>query len=294
MSARLGLVSLAVAAAAVPAEAAQGPEPWARVGEWQVRPDYPGRCSAMRQYPGGTRIFVSSHRDGSAGLLVGNRAWSRRNPGTHRLALIQGGAPRGLAAQVEEGFIGLNLSARAGSGLLAQLAGGGSLEVAAPDGTVLQRLDLGGVAPALERLGPCISEAAIAENFPPVAAPPPRPPPPSGRRGKEHPARARVSLPMLFSSEDYPVAAVRAGEEGPVAFRLEVGTDGRVAVCTVTGTSGSASLDAATCRLLRSRARFTPASNRKGKPIEDSVSGRIIWQLPEPEPEPEPPPPASP
>lgn len=286
-----GSVALAAAAAvAVPAEAAQGREPWARVGEWQVRPDYPGRCSATRQYPGGTRIFISSHRDGSASLLVGNRAWSRRNPGTHRLALIQGGAPRGLAAKVEEGFIGLNLSAQAGSGLLAQLAGGGSLEVAAPNGTVLERLDLGGLAPALERLGPCISEAAIAENFPPVAAPPPPPPPPSRRRGKERPAQARASLAELFSDQDYPVSAVRAGESGIVGFRLDVGENGRVVACTIVTTSGSAALDSTTCRLLRARTRFSPALDRKGRVTTDILYGRIIWRMP---PEPPPPPPPS-
>jgi hypothetical protein len=37
------------------------------------------------------------------------------------------------------------------------------------------------------------------------------------------------------------------------------------------------------------RARFQPARDHEGKPTEDSVSGRIIWRLPEPEPPPPPP-----
>jgi protein TonB len=99
-----------------------------------------------------------------------------------------------------------------------------------------------------------------------------------------------VTLSELFSDEDYPVSAIRAGEQGAVGFRLEVGPDGGVAVCTVTISSGSPILDSTTCRLLRSRARFLPALDRKGRPTVDSHSGRIIWRLPEPEPESQPPP----
>ena len=54
----------------------------------------------------------------------------------------------------------------------------------------------------------------------------------------------------------------------------------RVSGCTVTASSGSAALDSATCRLLRSRARFTPATDSTGAKTSDSVSGRIRWVLP--------------
>lgn len=294
MHVRHGLAGLAAltAATAAAVEAGQGREPWEQVGEWQVKPDYPGRCSAARQYPSGTLVFVSSQNSGSAGLLVHNRLWSKRNSATHRIRLLQGGTPQSLAAEVESGFIGLHLSTQAGSGLLAQLSGGGSLEVTAPDGAALESIDLGGLAAALERLGPCLSEAAVAANFPPVAAPPP--PPPPSRRGKVRPARQQTSLHLLFSSDDYPASAARAGEEGAVGFRLDIGKEGRVAACTVTRSSGSSALDATTCRLLTSRARFSPALDRKGRPTADSFDGRIVWRLPQPEPEPEPEPPPTP
>jgi protein TonB len=94
---------------------------------------------------------------------------------------------------------------------------------------------------------------------------------------------------MLFSSDDYPASAVRAGEQGSVGFRIEVDKVGRVSGCTVTASSGSAVLDSATCRIVASRARFEPARDRKGRPAVDGFSGRIVWRLPEPEP---PPPPA--
>jgi protein TonB len=95
------------------------------------------------------------------------------------------------------------------------------------------------------------------------------------------PARPLRSLAAHFSSDDYPVAAQRAGEAGTTAFRLTVGPDGRVSSCVITASSGSSSLDSTTCRLLTARAGFVPARDRKGRPTTDSVIGRITWQFPE-------------
>jgi protein TonB len=57
--------------------------------------------------------------------------------------------------------------------------------------------------------------------------------------------------------------------------------DGRVGDCAVTGSSGSNALDAATCRLMKSRARFAPARDSDGKPTTDTVANAIKWVLPE-------------
>jgi TonB family protein len=94
-------------------------------------------------------------------------------------------------------------------------------------------------------------------------------------------ARARANLATLFSDGDYPAAAIRNHEQGPVAFSLSVGADGRATACSVTGSSGSAILDSTTCRLLMERARFEPARDSTGKPTTDTVAGRIIWRLPD-------------
>lgn len=108
------------------------------------------------------------------------------------------------------------------------------------------------------------------------AAPPPPPPPPR----RVGPARARANLGALVSPDDYPAGAVEKGEEGAVGFRLEVGANGRVTRCTVTQSSGSASLDSTTCRLMQTRARFTPALDGRSRPIADAVNSRIVWRLP--------------
>lgn len=100
-------------------------------------------------------------------------------------------------------------------------------------------------------------------------------------------ARAKANLAALLSDEDYPASARAAREEGVVDFTLDVGANGRVIGCTITRSSGSAALDSTTCRLMRSRGRFTPAADATGAPVPDRIVGKIVWKLP-----PEPPAPA--
>jgi periplasmic protein TonB len=114
----------------------------------------------------------------------------------------------------------------------------------------------------------------------PTAPPAPPPPPPAPPRTVE-PARARANLASYVSDADYPASAIRAEEQGTTGFRLTVGPDGRVTNCAVTSSSGSSALDTATCRIMRSRARFTPARDDHGQATTDSVSSRIRWVLPE-------------
>jgi protein TonB len=95
----------------------------------------------------------------------------------------------------------------------------------------------------------------------------------------------------LISAEDYPAAALKADEEGRVGYRLEIDRDGRVSLCTIVSSSGSAALDAATCNLVKSRALFEPARDSKGRRVADSAVGRVVWALEDPPPEATPPPP---
>ncbi|HJS61034.1 MAG TPA: energy transducer TonB [Pseudolabrys sp.] len=79
---------------------------------------------------------------------------------------------------------------------------------------------------------------------------------------------------------DYPRDALMKGEQGVTHFALVVGTDGRVKTCRVEVSSGSDSLDKATCEIMSARARFTPARNTEGKPVEKVVRSKIRWILP--------------
>lgn len=67
----------------------------------------------------------------------------------------------------------------------------------------------------------------------------------------------------------------------PAAFRLTVSPEGRVTGCSIQSSSGSATLDHATCAIMTPRARFKPARDAQGKPVADEVVQRIVWRLEE-------------
>jgi protein TonB len=138
--------------------------------------------------------------------------------------------------------------------------------------------------PPLVRLPSPSPPVFTVQNAPPpvitpTAPPAPPAPPPAPPRTVE-PAHARANLASYVSDADYPASAIRAEQQGTTGFRLTVGTDGRVTGCDVTSSSGSPALDQATCRIMRSRARFTPARDDHGNPTTDAVSSRIRWVLP--------------
>src|SRR5687768_3026766 len=89
------------------------------------------------------------------------------------------------------------------------------------------------------------------------------------------PAIAQRNLAAYIFADDYPASARRAGEEGEVAFRLVIGAEGRVDACTITRSSGSSALDSTTCRIMRSRARFTPARDAAGNRVADSMESTV-------------------
>ncbi|QNM83236.1 energy transducer TonB [Sphingomonas sabuli] len=90
---------------------------------------------------------------------------------------------------------------------------------------------------------------------------------------------AQGNLTALFSAADYPADAFRNDEQGTVMARLEIDPQGKVSSCRVATSSGSESLDRATCTILKRRARFTPARNSEGSAIASSYTQKITWML---------------
>ena len=127
---------------------------------------------------------------------------------------------------------------------------------------------------------------AVTNSPPPLVAVPAQPAPPF--RVLPPPPTLRVVRPpqwrrpaqSLITPDDYPASARARGEQGWVAFTLEVDVNGRVSRCTVTGSSGSEALDHATCMIMRRRARFTPAIDSTGMPAPWVASGEVGWRLP--------------
>ena len=112
----------------------------------------------------------------------------------------------------------------------------------------------------------------------PVIAPPgpPEPKAPSKARGVrtkgERGWAARIQ-------EDYPTRAAREEIEGTVGVRVTVTPDGKATGCSVTGSSGSSILDDAACKAVERYARFEPALDDDGNPINASWSTRITYKL---------------
>jgi protein TonB len=78
---------------------------------------------------------------------------------------------------------------------------------------------------------------------------------------------------------DYPRAARRARVEGSATVRFTVDATGRPTGCAVTRSSGSAELDATTCRLIEARYRYAPARDAAGRPVEELRGWRQDWWL---------------
>lgn len=85
----------------------------------------------------------------------------------------------------------------------------------------------------------------------------------------------RQPLPSLISYQDYPQQALRNNEQGDVRFRLDIEPDGRVSGCTILASSRSSALDSTTCRIMRSRARFTTNTSGQARSYETTVAWRL-------------------
>jgi protein TonB len=83
-----------------------------------------------------------------------------------------------------------------------------------------------------------------------------------------------------ISLDDYPPDAIRKGEGGLTVVRLLIGLDGRVQSCGVIKSSGSASLDTATCDAAIKRGVFEPARLASGQPVRSTYDMPVDWKLP--------------
>lgn len=279
-AAKLLLLILAGAAAPAPARV------WGSPSGWVVQ-DSPEACGMERRYKGaGNRTMgVTWHVDFDPLLHASSSRWPmKKGDKFEMIARIDGRAlGRRARAYEDEGRKGLSM-------FLAQehvnaLAAGAKIDFHRADtGALIDSLSLDGSGAAVALLRRCLLSvrARVAEERRGKAAPAPVPASPIAAPvvpGQPSKAEPMASITSLVSGQDYPSAALRAGEQGQVGFRLTVGTNGRVTGCAVTLSSGSAVLDSTTCRILRARARFRPARDSKGEPVEGTYGGALTWSL---------------
>lgn len=114
---------------------------------------------------------------------------------------------------------------------------------------------------------------ALAQAAGPPARLPGEPPVPAV------PARPLNPPGTLFRSSDYPFAALQHRAQGSTEFRAIVDVDGRIRRCRIVRSSWIQLFGSLTCALLRERARFEPARDAAGNPVEDVVASRTRWGI---------------
>ena len=94
------------------------------------------------------------------------------------------------------------------------------------------------------------------------------------------PDQGSANARPIFSLEDYPIVALKNNWQGDVTVKVRVGKDGRVHRCEIVKSSGHDVLDQGTCDLLITRARFAPATNSSGQPVESDYGPKTDrWRI---------------
>lgn len=101
--------------------------------------------------------------------------------------------------------------------------------------------------------------------------------------------RTVAPFESYLRDDDYPQDAIRNEEQGAVDFALHVSATGEITGCSVVKSSGSATLDETTCKLMTDRLRFIPARDRKGRAVAAIYRKQVLWRLPESQPDTPPP-----
>jgi protein TonB len=94
-------------------------------------------------------------------------------------------------------------------------------------------------------------------------------------------ARPRNDPGSWVTQDDYRPSWINREMVGTARFRLQIAASGKVESCTITGSSGHAELDRATCDLVTRRARFDAATDATGAKVDGSYASSVRWQLPE-------------
>ena len=136
------------------------------------------------------------------------------------------------------------------------------------DGQLDERFAVSEIAPLVTVMEKCVADLRQVFNVGDAAA-----------------AQSRLTdasagnLQRLIRSDDYPVHAAEAGQQGSVRLAVLVDERGRVADCTVIETSEVAVLDARACAIVKERARFQPVTGPDGRPMKAAYAERMTWSL---------------
>lgn len=103
---------------------------------------------------------------------------------------------------------------------------------------------------------------------------------------EKHKTLSRKAVPTdnpgtWIVSGDYPSDMLKAGQPALVEFRLSVGVDGVPTACYIQSTTRPKEFDAAVCKSVMGRARFDPALDADGKPLQSYYRNTVRFQIPD-------------
>jgi TonB family protein len=251
---------------------------------WEIY-QTPDSCSAIMNYdgPGGTDLILMKEKGGRLLLSLTNDAWSIKDDEKRELTYVLDdkvfvGNGRGYKNGSKAGFVqGFNADFEDG------FASANSLSILLGE-QLVDRLSLTGSSAALVQVNACLGELHAQDRaiererqkWAHIPADPFKAPP-----GQPGLSASPIDQGSWIGPDDYPSASEILRQSGRVGYQLTVSAAGRIARCTITQSSGSASLDRATCDLLRSRATFSPATDDDGYPTAGDFTGRVVWTLDE-------------
>lgn len=269
---------------------------WDSVAGWDVYEVDAKRCVVGRVFAEGPTTFgIILSVDGDTRVFATRAGWSTRAGAAvaARIALDGQSLPTGSSVGIEQndnrGFV-----AAAPAGFVDRFATATQLDLTTAPGQASDTLRLTGAAAGLAQGRRCLDSLREEARIPPAnAGAVPRT---TALRTTTSSGRALglASSPRVIASralprkprstwvttDDYPDAALRAEEEGSVTVKLAIDRGGEVAGCDVVQSSGSAALDTATCRTVRRRARYQPATDGSGQPVDATDNHTVRWSLP--------------
>lgn len=288
-----GATALAGMALAAPATATD----WDSVAGWDVYEVDATRCVVGRVFAqSGTSFGIILGVDGEVRVFATGAGWPVRAGAAVDAQVafddkpLVHGPSVGIEQQRNRGFV-----AAADEAMLRRFASASALTLRAGAGAPTNRLPLSGTALGLAQGRRCVAslrdergrapQPIIAMRGPPQQAVRMRSlvPQPTRRTALAMASRPvpRGSLSSWVGDADYPAAALRARQEGTTTVKLAINRSGVVSGCEVTGTSGSKALDEETCRIFNRRARYKPALDTAGRPVDSAEPQKIRWQLPD-------------
>jgi TonB family protein len=251
---------------------------------WELE-ETEGACGIAATYEsdGTTLVFLASFAGGEHTITVTNTNWSARQEAEYNVVIgldrrVFSGTASGTTLSGSRG-----ISIGVGEDFIAQLSAASRMTILRGE-VVLTSVRLDGSADGVRRLAACSRRVAAREASTEAAAE-------ALRRRREiipqdpfYDPNTPVPITGISSwvtNDDYPSAAVRAGLEGTVGYRLTIDRTGAVSNCQITSSSGHPILDQATCASVTRRAHFNPIAPGQNQDAVRTLERQVRWQLPE-------------